>query len=317
MKRQFVASLQEGDIINDYFVAARKDLRDQPSGGKFLGLVFKDKTGEVGGILWSNAGAVSRLFEQGDVVNVRGVVSSYQDRLQIRVEQVLPLKADEYEVGDLVFAPENAPETSGAFIELMGTVKNEWLRRLLDSFIEDQDFMDCFMSAAAGKRWHHAYRGGLVRHCYEIARIASLMAELFPQIDRDLLLTGVFLHDIGKLEEMRHELVVDYTTAGKLLGHLNIGVEMARKRIDAIPDFPQDLRMQIFHLILSHHGEMTNGSPVLPKTLEAIVLYHCDNLDAQTDAFQRVIEDARQKGREWSEYLPPIDRQIWTKGESL
>lgn len=317
MKRQFVASLQEGDIINDYFVAARKDLRDQTSGGKFLGLVFKDKTGEVGGILWSNAAAVARLFEQGDVVNVRGSVGSYQDRLQIRVEQILPLKTGEYDVDDLVFAPDNASEVAGAFLELMGTVKNEWLRRLLDSFVQDESFMEYFTAAAAGKRWHHAYRGGLVRHCYEVARIASLMAELFPQIDRDLLLTGVFLHDIGKLDEMCHDLVVDYTTAGKLLGHLNIGVEMARKRIDAIPGFPEDLRMQIFHLILSHHGEMANGSPVLPKTIEAIVLYHCDNLDAQTDAFQRVIEDTRQKGREWSDYLQPIDRQIWTKGEAL
>ena len=313
MKKQFVTMLQEGDVINDYFLAARKDLREQSSGGKFLGMVFKDRTGEIGGILWNNAVAISRLFDTGDVVNVRGSVTSYQDRLQIRVDQVLPLKETEYSREDLLVMAENSEESVAKFRAILETVKDESLSRLVKLFLDDEDFMKRFSEAAAGKRWHHAYRGGLVRHCYEVAKIALCMCELFPDVDRDLLLAGVFLHDIGKLDEMSQDLLVDYTTAGKLLGHLEISAEMVRKKIDAIPDFPDTLRMHLLHCILSHHGELVNGSPVVPKTLEAILLYHCDNLDAQADAISRIIKESRDKRQEWSEYLQLIDRQIWAK----
>jgi len=314
MKTQFVETLQESDIVNDYFVATHKDLRTQPNGAKFLGMVFKDRTGEIGGILWHNATSVARLFEVGDVVNVRGTVATYQGRLQVRVEQVLPLKNDEFDTGDLVYTPEDTE----AFVEklrgILDTVKDEWLRKLLDAFWNDEAFMTRFAQAAAGKRWHHAHRGGLVRHCYEVARIALTMSELFPNLDRDVLLTSVFLHDIGKIEEMRHDLLVEYTTEGKLIGHLELATHMARRQMDAIEGFPEVLQVHLIHCILAHHGELANGSPVAPKTLEAIVLYHCDNLDAQADAITRIVHETEEKGQEWSEYLPLIDRQVWTKG---
>jgi len=313
MKTQYVESLQEGDIVNDYFVAIRKDLREQQNGGKFLGLVFKDRTGEVGGILWNNAAAAAKLFELGDVVNVRGAVATYQDRLQIRVEQVLPLKASEYSPEDLVFVPQDAKEAITKFRAILDTIQNEWLRKLTGAFLADEAFMMRFTTAAAGKKWHHAYRGGLVQHCWEVAEIALTMCRLFPTLDKDLLLSAVFLHDIGKIEEMTHELFVEYTTPGKLIGHLNIGADMIQQKINALPGFPESLRLQILHCVLSHHGELVNGSPVVPKTLEAIVLYHCDNLDAQAGAFSRVIEETRQKNQVWSDYLGLIDRQIWTK----
>ncbi len=315
MKRQFVSNLQEGDVVNDYFVATRKDLRDQQKGGKFLGMVFKDRTGEVGGILWNNAISVARLFEVGDVVNIRGTVVSYQDRLQIRVDQVLPLRKEEFNPADLVYEPDDTGDMFNKFRDLLGSIQNEWLRRLVDAFLNDGDFVRDFTRAAAGKKWHHAYRGGLVQHCLEMARLALAVSEIFPQIDRDLLLTGVLVHDIGKLQEMSQDLYVDYTTAGKLLGHLTIGTNMVQKKVDGIPGFPDTLRMQVIHCVLSHHGELINGSPVLPKTLEALILYHLDNLDAQAAAFIRLIEETREKGQSWSDYITLIDRQVWTKDD--
>lgn len=314
MKNQFIATLQEGDVVNDYFVAARKDLRTQQNGNKFLGMVFKDRTGEVGGILWNNAASIASQFEAGDVVQVKGTVCTYQEKSQIRVEQVLPLREGEFDVADLVFVPENTTVVLEKFRAVLGTIENEHIAALVQAFLTDEAFMSRFSLAAAGKRWHHAYRGGLVQHCYEIARIAETMCELFPKINRDLLLAGVFLHDIGKLVEMNHDLLIDYTTPGRLLGHVYIGAGMVQRKMDMVPGFPEHLRMQVLHLVLSHHGELVNGAPVLPKTLEAIVLYHCDNLDAQTDAFERVINETRDKGQEWSEYFPTIDRQIWTCG---
>lgn len=311
MKRQFVTDLQEGDTVNDYFVAVRKDLRDQLNGGKFLGMVFKDRTGEVGGILWSNAQAVARLFEVGDVVHVRGSVTTYQDRLQVRVDQVLPLRETEYSAEDLVEAPKDQGEQLEKLFAILGGIENPWLKKLVDSFLDDPAFVATYKNAAAGKKWHHAFPGGLARHAYEMARIALLMCELFPDINRDLLLAGVFLHDVGKLQELSQDLFVDYTTAGKLLGHLQIGADVVQHKIDALPGFPEILRLQVMHCILAHHGELLNGSPVVPKTLEAMVLFHIDNMDAQADALVRIMQETRDKHQEWSEYLPLISRQIW------
>ncbi len=313
MKHQFVESLQEGDQVNDYFLAVRKDLRTQQSGSKFLGMVFKDRSGEIGGILWNNAVAIARVFEVGDVVKVRGSVGSYQDRLQIRVEQVLPMRDGEYDNADLVFVPDDTDETVKAFRDILETIEDEHLRRLVRIFLDDDALMRRFAAAAAGKRWHHAYPGGLVRHCYEMARIADVVSELYPKLNRDVLLTGVLLHDIGKLDEMSHDMVVEYTDPGKLLGHLTIGMMMAQRAIDQIEGFPETLRLQVLHCILSHHGELANGSPITPRTLEATVLYHIDNLGAQASAIDRVADEARDRGQRWSDYLPNIERQIWTK----
>jgi 3'-5' exoribonuclease len=313
MKRQFVQALQEGDTVNDYFVAVRKDLRSQQNGGKFLGMVFKDKSGEIGGILWNNAEGVARLFEVGDVVNVRGTINSYQDRLQVRVEQVLPLRDEEFDPEDLVFVPEDTGEVEQKFLAIMDTVQNEWLAQLIERFRNDGPFMERFRAAAAGKKWHHAFRGGLMLHCYEMARLAETMSELFPAMDRDLLLAAVFVHDIGKLDEMTQDLCVEYTTAGKLIGHLAIGANMVQRQIDAIEGFPETLRLQVLHCVLSHHGELINGSPVVPKTLEATVLYHIDNLDAQASAIDRIVAETAERGQAWSDYIPTIERPIWTK----
>lgn len=313
MKRQFVNTLQEGDYLNDYFVAIRKDLRTKQSGGNFLGMVFKDRTGEVGGILWNNANDVANVFELGDVVGVRGQVNTYQNRLQIRVEQVTPLREGEYSLEDLISAPEDTKADMVALRGILDTVQQPFLRQLIDAFFVDRAFVDAFSAAAAAKKWHHEYRGGLVRHCYEMARLAETMAELYPDLDRDVLLTGVFLHDLGKLSEMSHELFVDYTTEGKLLGHLQIGCDMAQEKMRAIPGFPEPLRLHLLHMILSHHGELQHGSPVLPKSLEAIVLHHIDNLDAQAAAVSRIVRETKEKRLEWSDYIQLIDRVIWTK----
>ncbi|MFO7973403.1 MAG: OB-fold nucleic acid binding domain-containing protein [Candidatus Hydrogenedentota bacterium] len=313
MKRQFVEALQEGDRVNDYFIAVRKDLRDQRNGGKFLGMVFKDKTGEIGGILWNNAASVSKLFELGDVVNVKGSVTSYQGRLQIRVDQVLPLRDGEYDLSDLSYIPESLDQTVAEFVGIMRTVKNEWLAKLVDSFLSDETFMKNFREAAAGKKWHHAYTGGLAQHCLELAQLADALCGVFPNIDRDMLLTGILVHDVGKIAEMSHGIYVDYTTPGKLLGHLAIGADIVQERIRTIENFPETLRLQVLHCVLSHHGELLNGSPVVPKTVEAMALHHLDNLGAQLDAFSRIVDEAKVRGQDWSEYIGLIERPIWTK----
>lgn len=314
MKKQFVNILKEGDYVNDYFVATRKDLRNKQDGSKFLGMVFKDRTGDIGGVMWNNAAEVHQTFEVGDVVNVRAKVNNYQSRLQLQVEQVLPLKDEEYDTNDLVAVNESQGEDTERLKAILDTIENPWLKKLYQAFWKDEAFMEGFCKAAAGKKWHHEYQGGLVRHCYEMARIAETMCELYPELDRDLLLIGVYLHDIGKIYELSQGLYVDYTNEGKLLGHLHIGAEMVEQKIRAIDGFPNTLRMHVIHHVLSHHGELVNGSPVVPKTLEAIVLHLVDNLDAQAAAFTRIIAETRDQKSDWSEFQNLIQRVIWTGG---
>jgi 3'-5' exoribonuclease len=313
MKQQFVGNLQEGDVVNDNFVAVRKDLREQQRGGKFLGMVFKDKTGEIGGILWNNAESIARLFEPGDVVNVQGNVATYQERLQIRVEQVLPLRDSDFDPADYVFTPADADEVWTSFCTLMSNIQNEHLRRLVDSFIADEEFAERFRRGAAGKKWHHAYRGGLLKHCLEMGELINGVCAVYTDLDRDLMLAAALLHDVGKLDELTDDLFIEYTTTGKLLGHLNLGAMLVDKAIQNIPEFPEETRLHLLHCILSHHGTLENGSPVMPKTPEAYAFHQIDNLGAQMDAILRIVEETKDKRGKWSDYVPLLDRQLWTK----
>ncbi len=313
MKHQFVNTLQEGDTVNDYFVATRKDLRTQRNGNPFLGMVFKDRSGEVGGILWNNAADIDKRFELGDVVTVRGRVQSYQGNLQIQVDSVLPLRDGEFDPEDLVLVPEAAKAAGEKFVAMLAAIEHPHLAQLVRALLDDGPFMQRFAVAAAAKRWHHAYRGGLAQHCYEMACLAEAASALFPRANKDLLLVGIFLHDIGKLDELSQDLFVDYTTEGKLLGHIHLGAHLAEQHIAAIPGFPPELRQHLLHLILSHHGEVELGSPVTPKTIEAILLHHIDNLDAQASAFERIIEETQANRRVWSDYQPLIQREVYAR----
>jgi 3'-5' exoribonuclease len=313
MKNQYISALQDGDTVNDYFVATRKDLRDKRDGGKFLGMVFKDKTGEMGGVMWKGAQETSALFEVGDVVNVRARVATYQERLQMQVEQVLPLRDADFNIDDLIDRGGGSSDDINQLKSILDTITNEYLKKLIELYFADEEFVFEFKNAVAAKKWHHEYQGGLVRHVYEMARIALTMCELYPNINRDLLLTGVFLHDLGKLDEMTHGLFTEYTRDGRLLGHLQIGCTLLIEKTNQIPDFPDTLRSELLHFILSHHGEPGFGSPVRPMTLEAIVLHHIDNLDAQAAAITRIVRDCQEQNKEWSDYLPLIERVIYAR----
>jgi len=313
MKRQYVIELREGDRVNDYFLAARKELRSRQNGGKFLGLVLRDKTGEIGAVAWDSAEMMGRLFEMGDVIAVRGTVQTYQGRLQVRVESIAALNPGDYDPADLKGTSQDLAEDRDRYVEKLRSVQQPDLKRLLQLFLDNGELMEQFCRASAGRKWHHEYAGGLLRHCLEMTCLADTLCDLFPDLHRDLLVTAIFFHDIGKLQEMSHELVVDYTDEGKLLGHLHLGAVMLERAIARLDHFPEELRLRLVHCVLSHHGELQNGSPVTPRTAEAVALHFLDNLDAQTEAFLRVIRETRNRGQEWSEYQPLVDRVIWAR----
>jgi 3'-5' exoribonuclease len=313
VKQVFVNHLAANTTVNDSFLLTRKELRTGPRGGLFLLLGLTDRTGDIDAILWNRAELVAKAVEEGDIVQVRGTIGVYQNRLQLRADSVEKVPREDARIEDYVYALENRDLLMAQLRDLLDTIENEWVAQLVGLFLDDDAFLEKFTATPAGKKWHHPYIGGLLQHTYEVVSICAKMAELFPEIDRDLLLASAFLHDIGKIHEMAVADTIRYTDEGKLLGHIVMGTQMALDRMRQIDGFPDSFRLQIEHAILGHQGEYEQESPVLPKTLEACVLYHADNLDAQTNAFVRVIERTQERSDAWSEYLPIIGRQIWTK----
>lgn len=310
MKKTWAAGLTPPATIDDLFAVASKSLREYAR-GNFLSLVLADRSGSLNGVLWEDADAMDRALKTGDIVRVSGAVQSYNGNPQVKIDRIGLVDPGTVDLSDFRASLENPAEVEAKLRALLATVENPWLRRLADAFLDDEAFMARFRDAPAAKGWHHGFFGGLLLHTTELVELGSVIAPLFPTANRDLLLTAAFLHDLGKIHELEGDLAIDYSTIGRLVGHIVLGNQMALDRMRDIEGFPSDLRMQLQHLILSHQGELAFASPVVPKTLEAILLHHIDDLNAQANAFLRIIRETKARGSEWSDYQRIIERQIW------
>ncbi len=203
-------------------------------------------------------------------------------------------------------------ETIQSFLDKIG---NSHLSSLAKVFYEDKEFLQQFSQSPAARRIHHAYLHGLLEHTVELLKLANTVLEIYPQIDADLLITGILLHDIGKVREYSWELDIDYTDEGRLLGHIVIADEMISNAIRQLPDFPEDLALTLRHMLVSHHGRYEWGSPRRPKTIEAIALHHLENLSAQINRFSLILEN-RLPGEDWTTYDRLLRRQLYSGGES-
>lgn len=313
MKKTWAADLAAGTSVDELFVVASKSLRDFAR-GQFLSLVLSDRTGSVNAVLWDDAEAMDRSLKTGDIVRVSGAVSLYNNAPQIKIDRMGYVNPASVNRADFRESLENPGEVEARLTALLATVRNDWLRKLIDAFLADGEFMARFREAPAAKGWHHGFHGGLLLHTTELVELASVVAPLFPDADRDLLVAAAFLHDLGKIHELEGEMAIDYSTVGRLVGHIVIGNQMALDRIRALPGFPPGLAMHLQHLILSHQGQLDFASPVVPKSLEAILLHQMDDLNAQANAFRRIIRQTRDRGAEWSDWIRLIERQVWTGG---
>ena len=200
--------------------------------------------------------------------------------------------------------------------EVLLAMNNPHLRGLVECFLIDDEFVRKFTTAPAGIKNHHAYQGGLVEHVVTLLNVADRITDLYPEIDRDLLLTGIFLHDIGKVDELSYDRAFAYTDEGQLVGHLVMGVEMLAREGRAVPKltgepFPPELLLRLKHMIVSHHGSYEFGSPKLPMTLEAIALHYLDNLDAKIHAFGREIRDDPSRDSSWTPFQQSLGRRLY------
>jgi 3'-5' exoribonuclease len=312
MSKQFIIDLKDKDVVSSQFMVHKKYLRDfKNKPGKYLSLIIADKTGQMEAKVWDRAEELASKFDEEDVVLLEGRVELFNDKLQLKVINLH--KVDEYDISD--FLPKTSKDVDKLFDYIKSiNIQNSYLKSLLDSFLHDQEFISLFKKAPAAKSLHHSYIGGLVEHTYEVIKICEVVCQLFPQIDRELLLTGAILHDIGKIKELKFTKVIDYTDEGRLIGHVVMGERIISERMETIDGFPKELKMRMSHLLLSHHGEYEWGSPKRPKTLEACTLHYAENLDAQVNRFIQLIE--KEKDKTWADYDKLLERHIYI-GEQM
>ena len=303
-----------GDRVDKVMVVAKKVARDY-SGGRFLLLQFSDSEGVLKGVYWGVPYSVENSVMTNDILTVQGEVQEYQGALQIKVNSLEKLSSEEFD--PTLFIPSSSRDTGAVYEEILavtGKVENPYIRELLDAVFGNDSFRERFLKAPAAKGWHHSYVGGLAEHLFDMLKIALAVAEVYPEVDRDLLIAGVLLHDLGKLAELSVTNHIDYTDRGRLLGHISIGVEFLDEYLRGMEEFPVELELRLKHMILSHHGRLEHGSPVLPMTLEALLLGYIDNMDAQVRGALMSMERGGGEGN-WTDYVKLLDRFLYRGGK--
>jgi 3'-5' exoribonuclease len=309
--------MSEGDVVSTYLQVEEAQIfsfRNKP--GKYSLFSFSDRSGSIKGICWDHGEEYFNSLSDGAIVRVNGKLVLYNGILQITVEKMSAELGNDFDPTD--FLPVTALDVDELFKYMQSRIvkiKNKYLKQLLESFFMDSAFVEKFKRAPAAKSIHHSYLGGLIEHTSNCLRLADTLCDIYPQLDADLLATGVMVHDIGKTVELCYEEKVDYTDEGRLLGHIVLGQTMVLDHIRAIPDFPQNLSLELLHLIVSHHGENATGSPKRPKMAEACALHFLENLDAQTKRFIQIIEDGSRKKKDslWTNYDRLLERFLYRK----
>lgn len=312
MKRQLVKDLKPGMLVNDIFFCARMDLKERRDGGQFLTFELRDRTGSLSAIMWDNIEDALTYITSGAFCHIQGKVGDYQGKIQVTVTALFPVESVQVSREDFItVTPFNRTELLKELRDYISRIKNPYLHTLLEAFFANQQFAEEFAIAPAAARVHHAYLGGLLEHTVMMCRLAQHLPETYPELNPDLLLTGVVLHDIGKVREYSYELVIDHTDAGKLLGHIVLGYEMVREKIVQIEGFPQELAQMVLHMILAHHGEHSFGSPKTPKFPEAFLVFALDYFDSRLAIFRSATE--RSKGGKWTDFNEYLETAIYIK----
>jgi 3'-5' exoribonuclease len=311
MTRQFINQLQVGDTLADQYVLAEKTMSQKKDGNRYLKLVLSDRTGSISCVVWDNVDRIASQTESGAVVSVTGHVSDYRGNLQVVIKDMTLVPEDESNPAD--FMPVTERDIGQMFeriVALSGSIENSHLKDLFKGFWADDQLVAQFKRAPAAKKMHHAYIGGLLEHTLSMAVLADRIAGHYSGIDRDLLMAGVLLHDIGKLREFNYDVAIDYSDEGRLVNHIVIGVQMIEEKIKTIPAFPADIAMLLKHMVISHHGSRELGSPEPPKTIEAVMLNCIDEMDSRIQGIREFMakEDPEEN---WTSFHRLLARHFY------
>ncbi len=311
MKKTFINEIRAGDLVDDVFVLAEKTLSQKRDGQHYLNMVLSDKTGRIKGVMWEKFEQITADLTSGDFVHVNGAVSEYRGELQIVAKGMAPRAHEAVNPADFVpVTRRNVDEMFRRLVKIADSLKTDDLHTLLQAFWRDEEFVRKFKAAPAAKKMHHAYVGGLLEHTLSMAILTEKIAEHYSGIDRDLLITGAILHDIGKTEEFEYASKIDYSDQGRLLNHIIIGLKMIDEKLAHINGFAAEQALLLKHMIVSHHGARELGSPEPPKTMEAVLLNYIDEIDSKINGIRDFIA-AEDSGETWTAYHRLLGRYFY------
>jgi len=320
MKEFFLADCchHENKVITSTFVVISKQVKPKKTGEPYLALTLGDRTGQIEAKMWDNVETAIDAFEQEDFIKAKGLLNKYKNRFQLTIHKLRKLADAEVDFSDyLPKTTKDIGELWRTLAEFVGTFQNPYLRSLVEAFMSDPEIAEAYRNAPAAKSLHHAYIGGLLDHVVSLFRSCDLVCRNYPQINRDLLLTGAFLHDIGKIHELTYNRCFSYTTRGQLLGHMVIELEMLQTKLAQVPDFPDELKTLVEHMIISHHGEYEFGSPKLPMFPEALMLHYLDDLDSKMEAMRAHFERDLGLDGPWTGYNSSLGRPLLNSAKFL
>lgn len=311
MSRIWIEDMEIGQDISGTYAIASAQLRPY-SGGEFLSLRLADRTGKISAVFWEGSSQLLRRIADGGPVRVKGKVGRYQGKPQVTLSILEPLPPGEtFDESDFLPA---GPLDTATLLERLNAWKDSLAsplyRQLWEQFFEDRETFQKFLSAPAGKQWHHAYLGGLLEHTVSLIDLCDRIAQQYDYLNRDLLLTGALLHDVGKARELTYRITFDYSDEGRLIGHIMMGAQKARDYLSRVPDFPREEAILLEHLILSHQGD-TPESPRLPRCREALVLNLADLIDSQLSAYTREMDKPDAASQPWTPYVNLLARHLY------
>lgn len=318
MKSPYVNELEPNRVITTSFLVNAKEIRQKKSGELYLSLLLGDRTGEVDAKMWDNVSEVIDAFDRDDFVKVKGLIQVFHNRPQLTIHKVRRMDDSEIDFAD--YFPSSRRDPAEMWSELCGIIgqmTNPHLQALLQAVCADEEIAARYRRAPAAKQIHHAYLGGLLEHVLSLCALARLTARHYANVDCDLLLTGVVLHDIGKIYELNYERGFSYSNDGQLLGHISIAMRMLADKLQGLPDFPPRLRALVEHMILSHHGHLEFGSPKLPQFPEALLLHYIDDMDSKMECMRVLIENDRQLEGCFTTYSGALERAALKKERYL
>ncbi|MDR3078123.1 MAG: HD domain-containing protein [Planctomycetota bacterium] len=306
-----LASLRDGDEFEGFYAVRESSFQTAVNGKSYIRLTLSDASASLPANVWDASRDLFALCPAGSLVKVKGTAESYKGKPQIRIARFRP--AHESEVSPDYFLPKSRRDIgvmSGEFLALVDSIRDPDYLALANAFFRDEGLRTRFFRSPAAREVHHAYVGGLLEHTLNVSILAVAFAAK-ARVNRDLLLTGALLHDVGKVEELTAKITMDYSDRGKLLGHLYLGAEMLSARAAPLAGFPAEKLALIQHLILSHHGRFEYGSPVLPKIPEAFALHHLDNLDAKVETANRLLDGIPDPDCHWTEYSRVMEASLY------
>jgi 3'-5' exoribonuclease len=317
LRKIFVKEIKDRAQVDSIFLVKEKITAMAKNGKPYLNLRLMDKSGEVEAKVWDNVDTLAATFDKDDFIAVRSKASVYLGKMQLVIAELRRVPEGDVALAD--FLPEterDIREMEAELATLVASFTDVNLHRLLASFFDDPAFMAVYRSAPAAKGMHHVYLGGLLEHSLAVAQLVDRIVPLYPGLNRDLLIAGALLHDVGKVREMTYLRSFDYSDEGKLLGHITIGVEMIHEKFVALAPFPEELAMLLKHMLLSHHGQYEFGSPKRPKTLEATILNYLDDLDSKINGIRTHVGKEPENHARWTTYHRLYDRYFY-KGNCM